>query len=86
MSAICSAPAAAKPCLGERNEDLHDEKESLHQHRSAPQSGRKCVPEKHEELLYPVLGENQDDSKNLHGQELECQRSATQSAASWGKP
>ena len=39
------------PVSGERHEDLHDEKENLHQHRSAPQSAQKCVPEKHVELL-----------------------------------
>ena len=61
-----------KPVSGERNEDLHDEKESLHQHRSAPQSAQKSDPEKHAAQMYPVLGENKEDSRNLHQLRLEC--------------
>ena len=64
------------PVSGERHEDPHGEKESLHQHRTAPQSAQKCVLGKHEELLNSVLDEKQEDCHNLHDQELECQRCA----------
>ena len=64
--------------LGENLGGLHQRRNQ----RSAPQSAQKCVPQKKAALLNSVREENLEDQRfALHDEELECRRSAPESAA-----